>query len=263
MWRTFFERRQNCRTPAKNLCRGAPATKGGMCFLSVRDIRKKLHKSLRQSFAWRCANLRRKMARRLCFALPRCDCDKVEAETILSLAWQKCRFARSGLGSEACMPARLRRPVQVCRSGCAQNRVAFGNNTTTACRQDGMPCTACIDGIVIILAARLFRSCYLEGTSFFAIMPNAPLLLFGRRFIFVLHSLQKYARVRCGRRGSFCLRLGLRLTIMRPLWYGEERLRRPERNCDDTRRLRLLLCLPPTCDYSYACVSSRRAAAAL
>ncbi len=110
--------------------------------------------------------MRRKIARRLCFALPRCARDKEETGTILSLAWQKRRFARSGLGSEACKPARLRRPAQVCRSDRAQNGVAFGNNTTPACRQDGMTCAACIDGIVIILAARFLRGCYLAGTSF-------------------------------------------------------------------------------------------------
>lgn len=57
-------------------------------------------------------------------------------------------------------------PAQVCRSDRAQNGVAFGNNTTPACRQDGMTCAACIDGIVIILAARFLRGCYLAGTSF-------------------------------------------------------------------------------------------------
>lgn len=114
----------------------------------------------------RCANLRRKIARRSYFALPRCARDKEETGTILSLAWQKRRFARSGLGSEACKPARLRRPAQVCRSDRAQNGVAFGNNTTPACRQDGMTCAACIDGIVIILAVRFLRGCYLAGTSF-------------------------------------------------------------------------------------------------
>lgn len=98
--------------------------------------------------------------------VPRCARDKEETGTILSLAWQKRRFARSGLGSEACKPARLRRPAQVCRSDCAQNRVAFGSNTTPACRQDGITCAACIDGIVIILAARFLRGCYLAGTPF-------------------------------------------------------------------------------------------------
>lgn len=116
--------------------------------------------------AGRCTNLRRKIARRSYFALPRCARDKEETGTILSLAWQKRRFARSGLGSEACKPARLRRPAQVCRSDRAQNGVAFGNNTTPACRQDGMTCAACIDGIVIILAAQFLRGCYLAGTSF-------------------------------------------------------------------------------------------------
>lgn len=88
----------------------------------------------------------------------------------------KRRFARSGLGSEACKPARLRRPAQVCRSDRAQNGVAFGNNTTPACRQDGMTCAACIDGIVIILAARFLRGCYLAGTSFSSLC--RPLRLF-------------------------------------------------------------------------------------
>lgn len=183
-------------------------------------------KKIQRLAAGRCANLRRKIARRLCFALPRCVRDKEETGTILSLAWQKRRFARSGLGSEACKPARLRRSAQVCRSDRAQNGVAFGNNTTPACRQDGMTCAACIDGIVVILAARFLRGCYLAGTSFFVIMPDASPLLLGRHLLFVLYSLQKYARVWCGRRGSFCLRFGLRLTIMRPLWYGEGRRRR-------------------------------------
>lgn len=98
----------------------------------------------------------------------------------------------------------------------------------------------------------------LGGSTCFVIMPDTPPLLLGRRFLFVLYSLQKYARVWCGRRGSFCLRFGLRLTIMRPLWYGEGRRRRSERNCEDTRRLRLLLCLPPTCGYSYACTALSR-----
>ena len=209
--------------------------------------------------AGRCANLRRKIARRSCFALPRCARDKEETGTILSLAWQKRRFARSGLGSEACKPARLRRPAQVYRSDRAQNGVAFGNNTTPACRQDGMTCAACIDGIVIILAARLLFG----GDIFFVIMPDASPLLLERHLLFVLYSLQKYAHIWCGRRDSFCLRFGLRLTIMRPLWYGEGRRRRSGRNCDDTRRLRLLLCLPPTCGYGYTCASSRCAVATL
>ena len=110
--------------------------------------------------------MRRKIARRLYFALPRCARDKEETGTILSLAWQKRRFARSGLGSEACKPARLRRPAQVCRSDRAQNGVAFGNNTTPACRQDGMTCAACIDGIVIILAARFCAVAIWRGHLF-------------------------------------------------------------------------------------------------
>ena len=206
--------------------------------------------------------MRRKIARRLCFALPRCARDKEETGTILSLAWQKRRFARSGLGSEACKPARLCRPAQVCRSDCAQNRVAFGSNTTPACRQDGITCAACIDGIVIILAARFLRGTSWRGHFLPLRRTSAPLLP-RRHLLFVLYSLQKYARVWCGRRGSFCLRFGLRLTIMRPLWYGEGCRRRSERNCDDTRRLRLLLCLPLTCGYGYTCVSSRCAAATL
>lgn len=135
-------------------------------FVRRRRTQQKKYKGLRQNFAWRCTNLRRKITRRSYFALPRCVRDKEETGTILSLAWQKRRFARSGLGSEACKPARLRCPAQVCRSDRAQNGVAFGNNTTPACRQDGMTCAACIDGIVIILAARFLRGCYLAGTSF-------------------------------------------------------------------------------------------------
>lgn len=78
----------------------------------------------------------------------------------------KRRFARSGLGSEACKPARLRRPAQVCRSDRAQNGVVFGNNTTPACRQDGMTRAACLGKMATTLAARFLRGCYLAGTSF-------------------------------------------------------------------------------------------------
>lgn len=140
------------------------AFRGTLCQAAPHATKK--HKGLRQNFAWRCTNSHRKITRRSYFALPRCVRNKEETGTILSLAWQKRRFARSGLGSEACKPARLRRPAQVCRSDRAQNGVAFGNNTTPACRQDGMTCAACIDGIVIILAARFLRGCYLAGTSF-------------------------------------------------------------------------------------------------
>lgn len=144
---------------------------------AVRFVRRRRTQQKTQRLAaGRCANLRRKIARRLCFALPRCARDKEETGTILSLAWQKRRFARSGLGSEACEPARLRRPAQVCRSDRAQNGVAFGNNTTPACRQDGMTCAACIDGIVIILAARFLRGYYLAGTFFSSLC--RPLRLF-------------------------------------------------------------------------------------
>ena len=144
---------------------------------AVRFVRRRRTQQKTQRLAaGRCANLRRKITRRLCFALPRCARDKEETGTILSLAWQKRRFARSGLGSEACKPALLRRPAQVCRSDRAQNGVAFGNNTTPACRQDGMTCAACIDGIVIILAARFLRGCYLAGTFFSSLC--RPLRLF-------------------------------------------------------------------------------------
>lgn len=231
---------------------------------AVRFVRRRRTQQKKQRLAaGRCANLRRKIARRSYFALPRCARDKEETGTILSLAWQKRRFARSGLSSEACKPARLRRPAQVCRSDRAQNGVAFGNNTTPACRQDGMTCARLPWQNGDNTRRAVFARLLFGGDIFFVIMPDASPLLLGRHLLFVLYSLQKYARVWCGRRGSFCLRFGLRLTIMRPLWYGEGRRRRSERNCDDTRRLRLLLCLPPTCGYGYTCASSRCAAATL
>lgn len=178
-------------------------------FVRRRCTQQKKHKGLRQGG---CANLRRKMACRLCFALPRC-------------ASVKKTEGRSAARRYALRPLALAKWRQHSPRGfCAE---------------------------------------LLGGDTFFVIMPDASPLLSRRHLLFVLYSLQKYARVWCGRRGSFCLRFGLRLTIMRPLWYGEGRHRRSERNCDDTRRMRLLLCLPPTCGYGYTCASSRCAAATL
>ena len=46
------------------------AFRGTLCQAAPHVAKK--HKGLRQNFAWRCTNSRRKIARRLCFALPRC-----------------------------------------------------------------------------------------------------------------------------------------------------------------------------------------------
>lgn len=134
------------------------------------------HASVRSGPLRRAFFGRRQNCRAFQKTVPRCARDKEETGTILSLAWQKRRFARSGLGSEACKPARLRRPAQVCLSDCAQNRVAFGSNTTPACRQDGITCAACIDGIVIILAARFCAVAIWRGHLLPLRRTSAPLL---------------------------------------------------------------------------------------
>lgn len=161
------------------------AFRGTLCQAALHAAKK--HKGLRQGG---CANLRRKMACRLCFALPRCARDKEETGTILSLAWQKRRFARSGLGSEACKPARLRRPAQVCRSDCAQNRVAFGSNTTPACRQTVCPAPACLGKMATTLAARFLRGTAWRGHLLPLRRTSAPLLPVG------VAPFEQYARGR-------------------------------------------------------------------